>query len=130
MKIKFNKVSTNDGYSISKENALKCLRAVGLNPSKKEFSNAMKETHFGDDDKITFDEFQDLAKLMWYEESPEEILNECFRHFDKDNNGVISSAEFKELMMNRGEMLNEAELQDLLQLADQNHDGKINYSGK
>ncbi len=32
-------------------------------------------------------------------------------------------------MINNGEKLSETELEDLLQLADQNHDGKINYSG-
>ena len=137
MRKKFNVLSTDGGQKIKRDQGLKAIRGIGLNPSQAEFNQAMSQVNDminrkfdSDDDTINFDEFQTLAALLWDEDEPEEVLNDCFKRLDKDGSGTITTSEFRDLMMNHGERLTETELQDLLKLTDENHDGRINYIGK
>lgn len=53
---------------------------------------------------------------------------EAFKVFDKDGNGVISSRELKHVMANLGEILSEAEVEAMINEADIDGDGCINYA--
>ncbi len=123
-------MSNNGGHTIRKDLVLKGLRAAHLNPSNREFNQAIKEVTFAQPDAVTFEEFRQIAERLPEEENQEELLNECFKRLDRDGNGMISVQEFKDLMTKHGEPLSQSEMNDLLMLADHNHDGKINYSGK
>ena len=61
---------------------------------------------------------------------PDDEMREAFRVFDKDGDGYISAAELKVVMMNLGEKLSDAEVDDMLKEADTNGDGRIDYNGK
>lgn len=50
--------------------------------------------------------------------------------FDKDNNGVITSTELRRVMMNLGEKLTDAEVEDMIKEADVDGDGNVNYDGE
>lgn len=50
--------------------------------------------------------------------------------FDKDNNGVITSTELRRVMMNLGEKLTDAEVEDMIKEADVDGDGNVNYHGE
>ena len=50
--------------------------------------------------------------------------------FDRDGDGYISVAELKTVMMNLGEKLSDAEVDDMLKESDTNWDGRIDYNGK
>lgn len=52
-----------------------------------------------------------------------------FRVFDTDNNGYITRDELRKAMDIIGENVNESQLDALLELADRDKDGKINYEG-
>lgn len=52
------------------------------------------------------------------------------RVFDKDNDGLISSSELRHVMMNLGERLSEADVDDMIKDADMDGDGMINYNGE
>jgi Ca2+-binding EF-hand superfamily protein len=122
-------LSVND-RTLKHDLALKAIQLLDLNPSKKEFAKALSETYCEDEGELTLVEFQSLASLLWEEEDvSKDALTQCFKVLDKDGNGVVSTSEFRNLMMNHGEKLTEQELNDLLDLADQNDDGKMNYSG-
>lgn len=54
----------------------------------------------------------------------------CFRVFDKNNDGLISSSEMRHVMTNLGEKLTQAEVDDMIKEADMDGDGMINYNGK
>ncbi|XP_011402677.1 PREDICTED: calmodulin-like [Amphimedon queenslandica] len=56
-------------------------------------------------------------------ELPEGALEIC-RKFDKDGNGYLSKSEIKEAV---GNSLTKKELDDLMERADSNHDGKVDY---
>ena len=52
-----------------------------------------------------------------------------FQTFDKENNGFIPAAELRHVMMNIGEKLSDEEVDVMIQEADIDGDGQINYEG-
>lgn len=54
-------------------------------------------------------------------------LQLCFEKFDKNGDGQISLEELREVMNGLGEKLTEQELKDMMQDADTNHDGYIDF---
>lgn len=122
-------MSTDSGKTIKKEDVITAIRAVGQNPSQRECSNALAEIRLSSSSTVSFEEFQLIAQRVWKEEPMEELLNQAFKKFDKNGDGTVDTKEFKEIMLNYGEILNQKEFEDLMRLADLNHDGKISYSG-
>lgn len=51
---------------------------------------------------------------------------ECFKVFDRNANGTISSAEFRQLLTNLGDRLSDEEV-DLLLAGHEDHNGQIHY---
>lgn len=54
----------------------------------------------------------------------------CFRVFDKNNDGLISSNELRHVMTSLGERLSEEEVDDMIKEADLDGDGQVNYEGE
>ncbi|KAI8065494.1 hypothetical protein BC940DRAFT_83466 [Gongronella butleri] len=54
-------------------------------------------------------------------------LRACFQAFDTNNDGLISRAELKRVMFRLGDDLSEAELNDMMNEADANRDGYIDF---
>lgn len=57
----------------------------------------------------------------------EDELLECFRAFDKNNDGFISRQELEEVMSRLGENLSPQEISDMMNEADTNKDGQIDF---
>lgn len=79
---------------------------------------------------VDFNEF--VSMMLKFQEShvdPEEQYLEAFRVFDQDGNGFISPRELQSVMCNLGEKLSEEEIKDMIQEADQDKDGQVNYAG-
>jgi len=71
-----------------------------------------------------------------YSESIRQRLNrrplfnlwEAFKALDRDNNGFISSFEFKDMLVDHGFFPSQKEISSLVDRYDKNQDGKISYS--
>lgn len=72
--------------------------------------------------------FLDLMsnKKLQTSETEEEFI-EAFKVFDRDGNGLISAAELKHVMTNLGEKLTDEEIETMLEEADLDRDGAVNY---
>ena len=57
----------------------------------------------------------------------EEEIREAFRVFDKDGNGFISPAELRYVMTKMGQELTDEEVDQMIQEADLDGDGQVNY---
>lgn len=55
----------------------------------------------------------------------EEEIREAFKVFDRDNNGFISTAELRYVLASIGEKLTDAQVDEMVLVADQNGDGQI-----
>lgn len=126
-------VSQDKGQTIRKEDAITVIRAMGQNPSQKDSQQALSKAGLNTKSSLSFEEFKLFAENIWNDEedeSLENILYSAFKRFDKNQNGSIESSEFRKIMLNYGEPLSSKECDELLMLADVNHDGKISYLGK
>ncbi|KAI8099902.1 uncharacterized protein BX664DRAFT_382370 [Halteromyces radiatus] len=57
----------------------------------------------------------------------EDELIECFRAFDTNHDGLISRTELDKVMRKLGEQLSQKDLEDMINEADTNKDGYIDY---
>ena len=55
-------------------------------------------------------------------------MKELFKSIDADNSGTITVAEMRKAMSQWGHKISEAELQDLMRIADVDGDGLIDYN--
>jgi len=55
-------------------------------------------------------------------------LWEAFKALDRDNNGFISSFEFKNMLIDNGFFPSQKEISSLVDRYDKNQDGKVSYS--
>ncbi|XP_068981056.1 myosin-2 essential light chain isoform X1 [Bombus flavifrons] len=102
------------------------LRALGQNPTE---SDVKKFTHqHKPDERISFEVFlpiyQAISKARTSDTADDFI--EGLRHFDKDGNGFISSAELRHLLTTLGEKLSDEEVETLL-AGHEDSQGNINY---
>lgn len=56
-----------------------------------------------------------------------EIIRETFRFIDKRGDGYITSGELRHVMLNIGEKLSDEEIDELINEADVDMDGLIDY---
>jgi len=99
------------------------MRALNLNPTEKELRDMVDEAGVKTVDFPLFLTF--MAKKM-KDVDTEEDVKEAFRVFDKEGTGFISAAELRHVMINLGEKLTDAELDELMQEIEVK-DGRIKY---
>lgn len=63
------------------------------------------------------------------EEGTQSLTEEAFQVFDKENNGHISVAELRHIMTNMGEKLTDEEVDEMIEFAEPDNNGEINYMG-
>ncbi|CAG9853573.1 unnamed protein product [Phyllotreta striolata] len=102
------------------------LRALGQNPTE---SDVKKFTHqYKSDERVSFEVFLPIYQQISKTRSADtaEDFIEGLRHFDKDGNGYISSAELRHLLTTLGEKLMDDEVEQLL-LGHEDSHGNVNY---
>lgn len=115
-----------NGY-IPTENLGKVIRILGFNPTKSELMD-MKNKYNIDSDKIHFNDFLEAVYLKMNDTDSPEELQEAFKVFDYQNNGYITTTTLKVIINNLGENLSEEEVNEMVNEADVNDDGKIIFS--
>jgi len=105
------------------------MRSLGINPNEVELQDMIQEHDTDGSGQIEFEEFCEMM-LKHMEEDPrtqEEVYREAFRTFDKDGSGCISAEELRTVMGSLGETLTDEEIDQMIQEADIDKDGEINY---
>lgn len=116
------------------------MKELGLNPSDAELQDLVNEADTNKDGVICFDglcplpenerllsraEFLHLMSQSVREQDTEQELINAFKVFDKDNSGTISTEELRNVLRSLGENLTDAELDEMVNMADVNGDGQI-----
>lgn len=78
---------------------------------------------------VDFPEFLTMMSKQMSSRDTADEIREAFRVFDKDGNGFISVAELRHIMGNLGEKMPEEEVEEMIQEADIDGDGQVNYDG-
>merc|ERR1712002_282540 len=102
------------------------LRALGQNPTEadvKKYSQQLRA-----EDRISFEVFLPILQAISKQSSGDtaDDFIEGLRHFDKDGNGYISSAELRHLLTHLGEKLTDEEVEQLL-AGQEDSQGNVNY---
>lgn len=103
------------------------MRAHGMHPTDDEVNEIIRAMDQHGTGVISFDEF---AALMGRQVELEEIeqLRTTFGSIDADNTGFISTRDFTQLFAMHGEKSTPEELDEMLQFADPQDTGKVDYN--
>ncbi|XP_055388848.1 calmodulin-like [Condylostylus longicornis] len=100
------------------------IRSLGVHVSDTDLNsmlNGKEEMMF------SYDAFVQLAGGRCSSTDQVAELTKALKTFDRDNNGTISAGELKHVLLNLGEKLNEADVEELLRAADPQNTGNIRY---
>jgi len=122
----FNKFCGADG-SCHSASVSSIMRSLGQNPSEAEIQDMVNQVDKDGTGMIDFTEFLMMMALKADYEDAEDQIREAFQVFDGDGNGFINRGELACVMMNLGETLEPEEIQSMIDEADQDGDGQINY---
>jgi calmodulin len=123
----FDQFDKDKDGKISGKELANAMESMGQNPTDEEINEMMREVDLNQDGKIDFDEFMILmTKSSPDTQTEEEVIN-AFRVFDKEGNGLIASSELKHIMMTIGDKMTEEEAEEMVNEADIDEDGMINY---
>ena len=123
----FDQFDKDKDGKISGKELKNAMVSMGQSPTDDEINEMMREVDLNQDGKIDFDEFMILmTKSSPDTQNEEEVIN-AFRVFDKEGNGLIASSELKHIMMTIGDKMTEEEADEMVNEADIDEDGMINY---
>merc|ERR1711910_321690 len=123
----FDEFDTDKSGTISPEELLGVLRAMGQNPTEDELLNLVLEVDIDGNGTIEFEEFISMMKKKASEVDEEADLREAFKIFDRDKDGFISMKELKKVCSMMGTMLTKEELDQFMAEADKDGNGKLDY---
>lgn len=78
---------------------------------------------------IDFPNFLELVARKVKEMDSEEELREAFKAFDRNGDDIIDAFELRQAMLNLGEKLTDAEIDEMIRAADKDGDGQVHYEG-
>ncbi|CAF0846934.1 unnamed protein product [Adineta ricciae] len=103
------------------------LRALGFDVHKAEAQKLMRDYDRQGKNKITFQDFHEVAsEMMFQRDSRDEILK-AFKLFDDDEAGKISLKKLRRVARELGDNINENELKAMIDEFDLDGDGEINF---
>ena len=114
---------------ISTKELITVLRALGNNPTQEEIDQMILEVDEDGSGTIDFGEFLEMmARKLTRINIPQE-LNDAFRVFDKDGNGLVSLAELRYTLTTaeNGPKISHEDFDDIARKADVDGDGHIDY---
>ncbi|KAL3487296.1 hypothetical protein BJX62DRAFT_213748 [Aspergillus germanicus] len=103
------------------------MRSLGQNPTDTELQDIIDELDVDRTGTIDFDEFLILMSRKVKDSDPEAELREAFAVFDQDKSGTISADELRRVLRSIGDDVSDADVDEMLRMADVNGDGSIDY---
>merc|ERR1712243_307250 len=111
----FDEFDTDGSGTISPEELLGVMRAMGQNPTEDELLNLVMEVDMDGNGTIEFTEFLDMMKKKASEVDEEAELREAFKIFDRDKDGYISMKKLKKVTSMLGTVLTKEEIEEFMQ---------------
>ena len=113
--------------SISASELGNVMQSLGIQITQTELEDMINDVDADGNGSIDFPEFVALMSKKMTETETREELKAAFSHFDKDGNGVIDRNELLLVMEQLGERLSDQEADEMMQEADCNGDGQIDF---
>eukprot|EP00095_Tigriopus_kingsejongensis_P012274 maker-scaffold577_size191314-snap-gene-0.34 protein:Tk12274 transcript:maker-scaffold577_size191314-snap-gene-0.34-mRNA-1 annotation:"striated muscle-like" len=118
----------NDGSgTISSRELIQAMQNLNLKPREEEIQNIVRQIDSDSGGTIDFLEFLSLMGNKMKAMKKEEDVVQVFRIFDRDRNGYITASELRFAMNQLGYPIDQNEAKRMIQDADKNGDGLVNY---
>ena len=124
----FDIIDRNGDGVITIDDLAAVMRAMGQTPTSQELQDMIKEVDADGNDNIDFTEFLALMSRQMRQSDIEDELKDAFRIFDRDSDGFITSQEIRSLLISLGLDSSPEVIRRMINEADKNRDGKIDYS--
>jgi calmodulin len=124
----FDIMDRNGDGVLTVDDLASVMRAIGQSPTHAELQDMIREVDADGNDQIDFTEFLALMSRQMRQSDIEDELREAFRVFDKDSDGFITPQELRSLLISLGLDSSADVIRRMINEADRNRDGKIDYS--
>ncbi|KAK7790515.1 hypothetical protein R5R35_005261 [Gryllus longicercus] len=123
----FELLDCDETGSIETKELRYAMLALGFEPSKEELVRIIAEVDKDHTGTVNLDEFTKLMSVMIAARDPKEEIAKAFKLFDDDDTGTISFRNLKRVAKELGEDINDEELQEMIEEADRDGDGEVNF---
>jgi len=103
------------------------MRTFGWTPTEGELQELINEIDQDGNGCISFNEFVWLMTREIHDTDIEEEIREAFRVFDREGHGFITTTDLTTVLQTLGEKLTTEETEELINEADIDGDGNVNY---
>ena len=123
----FTIFDTEHSGSIDARELKAAMRALGFDVKKQEIKKIMQDLDKSVNEKINYNEFLSIMTPRMSEKDTRDEILKIFRLFDEDSTGKISFRNLKKVALELGEGLSDDELHEMIEEADRDGDGLINF---
>ena len=123
----FTIFDTEHSGSIDARELKAAMRALGFDVKKQEIKKIMQDIDKSVNEKINYNEFLSIMTPRMSEKDTRDEILKIFRLFDEDSTGKISFRNLKKVALELGEGLSDDELHEMIEEADRDGDGLINF---
>ncbi|XP_065159911.1 uncharacterized protein [Atheta coriaria] len=121
----FDLFDTEGSGKIDAKELKVAMRALGFEPKKEDIKKMVAEIEVDDAGKMSFEQFLKLMSTKMAEKDSKEEIMKAFRLFDEEEEGIITFAKLKRVATELGENITDDELQEMIDEADRDNDGKV-----
>lgn len=123
----FNLFDTDRRGFIDPRELKAAMRALGFDVKKEQVRRMLAEAGKDPTSSVAFDDFCEMLATRMSEKGSKEEVMKIFKLFDDDNTGKISFRNLKRVAQELGESLTDEELQEMIDEADRNGDGLLDF---
>ena len=123
----FTIFDTEHSGSIDARELKAAMRALGFDVKKQEIKKIMQDIDKSVNEKINYNEFLSIMTPRMSEKDTRDEILKIFRLFDEDSTGKVSFRNLKKVALELGEGLSDDELHEMIEEADRDGDGLINF---
>ncbi|XP_060080010.1 calmodulin-beta-like [Ylistrum balloti] len=123
----FNMFDIDGNGSISVEELGLAMRSIGENPSSKEIRQIVECADLDRNGTIEFEEFVVMVADRLKDFDAISEMKEAFEVFDQDGDGFLDKDDIQRAMEGLGVSLTAPEVTQMMEVADANKDGRLDY---
>ena len=127
----FALLDKNGDGKITKVELGEVLKSLGYILKDSEIEDMLRSASRRKSETVTFSEFMTAMETVAREKIANIEMLESFKVFDLDGDGYITFSELKDVMENKfgAKGISDERIQDMIDKADIDGDGRVNYSG-